>query len=400
MSSGKTGSGRQPFDPRRVRGAATGGGLFGSTARGEGGGDADPATLTVSQLTRMVKAAIEKGIPADLHVIGELSNVKRSANGHLYFTMKDSSSEVRCVMWRTSARSLRFDLKDGLEVVATGSVEVYEPRGQYQLMVRRMEPRGVGALELAFSQLKERLGREGLFDAGRKRSLIAIPRTLAVVTSPTGAAIRDIIQTIRRRYPRVRVLVFGVRVQGDGAAEEIADAIRRINHECARLGGVDVMIVGRGGGSLEDLWAFNEEIVARAIFASEIPVINAVGHEIDFTIADFVADVRAATPTAAAELAVPELGTLLDDLDASGRRLRQAIRRSIDTAHSRLSIVEHSPWFRDPLGQIRRRQQWADEVSGRQTLAVSRRFGRIRSALQSLELRLAQVRPAAQLARR
>jgi len=300
VSSGKTGSGRLPFDPSRVVGAKTSGAKT-------SGGDTGPATISVSQLTRMIKGAIEKGIPADVHVVGELSNVVRSSNGHLYFTMKDGSSEVRCVMWRTPARSIRFDLKDGLEVVATGSVDVYEPRGQVQLYVRRMEPRGVGALEMAFTQLKERLSREGLFDAGRKRALPTFPKTIAVVTSPTGAAVRDVIQTIQRRYPPVRILVFGVRVQGDGAALEVADAIRRINHERGRLGGVDVMIVGRGGGSLEDLWAFNEETVARAIYASEIPVISAVGHEIDFTIADFVADVRAATPTAAAELAVPVL---------------------------------------------------------------------------------------------
>lgn len=384
MSSAEPESGRLPFDPNRI-----------SPHR-----SADDTAVTVSQLTRMVKGAIEKGLSPRLHVLGELSNVSRPTSGHLYFTLKDASSEVRCVMWRSDAQSLKFDLADGLEVVATGSVDVYEPRGQYQLYVRRLEPRGVGALELAFAQLKERLSKEGLFDPSRKRALPKLPVRIAVVTSTTGAAVRDILQTLRRRYPKVHVMVFGVRVQGEGAAEEIADAIRRINRSGNELGGIDVMIVGRGGGSLEDLWAFNEEMVARAIASSEIPVVSAVGHEVDFTIADFAADVRAATPTAAAELVVPVLDDLLAEIEGLRRRLLQAMLRRLETARSRLAAVERSAWFLDPVASIRRHHQRIDELISRLRFLIARGLTERRSIIQALELRLIQVRPAVQLARR
>ncbi|MFQ5429901.1 MAG: exodeoxyribonuclease VII large subunit [Phycisphaerae bacterium] len=356
--------------------------------------------MTVSQLTAMVKRTIETNLPAKLHVVGEVSNLSRPAGGHLYFTLKDEFSEVRCVMWRSSARSVKFDLADGLEVIATGSVDVYEPRGQYQLYVRRLEPRGVGALELAFNQLRDRLATEGLFDPSRKRSLPVLPETVAVVTSITGAAVRDILQTIRRRFPKVRVLVFGVRVQGEGAAAEIANAIRMIDRQRRRLGGVDVMIVGRGGGSLEDLWAFNEEAVARAIAASDIPIVSAVGHEVDFTIADFVSDLRAATPTAAAERVVPVLADLLGELDGLHHRLSRAVRQRVEAARARLSHVEQAPWFRDPVGQIARRHQQIDEVLGRFRLAMSRRLTSSLSRIQAWEVRLGRVRPTVRLARR
>ncbi|HVP09883.1 MAG TPA: exodeoxyribonuclease VII large subunit [Phycisphaerae bacterium] len=354
--------------------------------------------LTVSQLTRLIRGAIQKELPGDLHVLGELSNVSQPESGHLYFTLKDESSEVRCVMWQASAKTLRFSPVDGLQVVATGSVDVYEPRGQYQLYVKRLEPRGVGELELAFRQLKERLEKEGLFDPRRKRKLPKFPGRIAVVTSTTGAAIRDILRTIARRYPAVLVYVFGVRVQGEGAAAEIADAIRRINLAREKLGGIDVMIVGRGGGSLEDLWAFNEEVVARAIHASEIPVVSAVGHEVDFTIADFVADVRAATPTAAAELAVPARDELLEVVDAQRHRLGQAARRLLESARARLAVVERCEWFRDPIGRVRQRQQAVDEMVSRLRLVVARTLSARRTTLHEGELRLLRVRPEAVLA--
>jgi exodeoxyribonuclease VII large subunit len=318
----------------------------------------------------------------------------------LYFTLKDETSEVRCVMWRSSARSLRFRPADGLEVLATGSVDVYEPRGQYQLYVRRLEPRGVGALELAFRQLKERLEEEGLFDPGRKRPLPKFPRSIAVVTSNTGAAIRDILQTVRRRFPCVTVYVFGVRVQGEGAADEIAGAIGRINRAAEELGGIDVMIVGRGGGSLEDLWAFNEEVVARAIHASGIPVVSAVGHEVDFTISDLVADVRAPTPTAAAELVVPVRADLMGEIDDRQHRLAQAVRHLQAAAQVRLSAVQRAEWFRDPLGRVRQRQQQVDEAGRRLHAAVSRLLAIRRSTLQDVEVKLLRVRPAVVLAQR
>lgn len=358
------------------------------------------AALTVSQLVHLVRETVRAGLPSTLHVAGEVSNLSRPASGHVYFTLKDADSEVRCVMWRSDATTLRFRPEDGLAVLATGAMDVYEPRGQLQLYVRRLEPRGIGALELAFRQLRDRLAREGLFDQDRKRPLPAFPRTVAVVTSPTGAAIRDVLQTLRRRFPAIRVLVHPARVQGDGAAAEIADAIARLNAQADRLGGVDVLIVGRGGGSLEDLWAFNEEVVARAIFASRIPVVSAVGHEVDFTIADFVADVRAATPTAAAELVVPVLADVLTGIDSHRARLIRAARAVVELARARLSAAERSECFRDPLARIRVRQQAVDEVSHRLHLAMTRRAASLRASLHRHEIALGQIRPDVAIARR
>ncbi|MDO8631193.1 MAG: exodeoxyribonuclease VII large subunit, partial [Phycisphaerales bacterium] len=288
--------------------------------------------LTVSQLTSLIKRAIQDSLPATVHVVGEISNFKRHASGHLYLTLKDAGSELACVMWRADAAKLKFSPEDGLEVIATGGVEVFERAGRYQLYIRRLEPRGVGALELAFRQLCAKLEKEGLFDPRRKKPLPRFPRRIVLVTSPTGAAVADMIRTIERRFPCVHVLVYPVRVQGDGAAAEIASAVRSVNSNAERLGGVDLMIVGRGGGSLEDLWAFNEEIVARAIFASSVPIISAVGHEVDVTIADLAADVRAATPTAAAEIAVPVLDELLSGLGAQELRLVYGVRAKVEPA--------------------------------------------------------------------
>lgn len=401
---------RPPFDPNRVAGDASEPTLFGPAGpdssatvhRGPAGDDATapptgPRILTVTALTRLVKSAINKSIPGAVHVVGEISNLSSPSGGHVYFTLKDDASEVRCVMWRSDAATMRFEPKDGLEVLARGEVDVYEPRGQYQLYVRRMEPKGVGALELAFQQLRERLEKEGLFDPRRKKALPLLPRRIAVVTSPTGAAINDILQTLARRFPCVEVLMYPVKVQGEGAAAEVAEAIRRLNRSRAALGGIDVMIVGRGGGSMEDLWAFNEEVVARAIFASEIPVVSAVGHEVDFTIADFVADVRAATPTAAAEIVVLRLVDLLAEIDARGMQLGRAVFRRLETAQARLALVERSEWFRDPLGRIAHRQQQVDEAAGRLRLTASRALSARRASLHDLEVRLARGRPETQL---
>jgi len=263
---------RLPFDPARIRRPAP--------PRDAGG----PTLLSVRQVNELVRGAIAAHLPPTLHVLGEIGDLSRPASGHLYLTLKDPSSELRCVMWRSTAASLKFAPEAGMEVIATGSLEVYTPRGTYQLIVRKLEPRGVGALEVAFRQLKEKLEREGLFDPRRKKPLPRIPERIAVVTSPTGAAIRDILHTLARRFPALEIIVFPVRVQGEGAAEEIAAAIRLLNEHAAALGGLDLAIVGRGGGSLEDLWAFNEEVVARAIAASRIPIVSAVGHEVDVKI--------------------------------------------------------------------------------------------------------------------
>lgn len=401
-------TGRPPFDPNKVKPESEPN-LFGppppETPGSESAQDAKPAPAqpqiySVSDLNRLVKGAINAALPGTLKVLGQLSNLSRPSGGHIYFTLKDETSEVRCVMWRSDAARIKFELEDGMEVIVSGEVDVYEPRGQYQFYARRIEPRGVGALEVAFRQLKERLEQEGLFDPARKRAIPVMPQRIAVVTSPTGAAIRDILQTIERRFPCVQVYVYPVKVQGEGAREEIADAIRQLNAASAKLGGIDVMIVGRGGGSLEDLWAFNEEVVARAIFASEIPVVSAVGHEVDFTIADYVADLRAATPTAAAELVVPLLTDLIAALDLHSHRLSRAALRAVESARSRLSIAERCEWFRDPLGRVGHRQQQVDEATGRLRLAISRRLSNCRAEIHEWEIRLAKVRPEVQIGRR
>jgi len=334
-----------------------------------------------------------------VHVLGEISNLKRHASGHLYFTLKDATSELSCVMWKSDAARLKFTPTDGLEVIASGTVEVFERTGRYQLYVRKLEPRGVGALELAFRQLCERLGKEGLFDERRKKPLPIYPRRIVVVTSPTGAAVTDILRTLERRFPCVHVLVFPVRVQGDGAAAEIAAAIRSVSIHAEALGGVEVMIVGRGGGSLEDLWAFNEEIVARAVYASRIPIISAVGHEVDVTIADLVADVRAATPTAAAEIAVPMLDEVLADLTTQAARLTRSARSRVDLAAARVRGLLQRRWLQDPADVVRRREQLLDELTHRAQRSLLHRVHGARRTLDAVEPVLQRIAPHAYVLR-
>jgi len=291
---------------------------------------------TVSQLTAEIKTILERNFE-HLWVEGEISNLRLPGSGHFYFTLKDESAQLRAVMFRLQNRLLKFRPEDGLQVICYGRLTVYETRGEYQIVLDHMEPKGLGALQLAFEQLKERLSKEGLFDLGHKKPLPHLPQRIGIVTSATGAAIRDILQVIDRRFANVHILLYPVRVQGAGAAQEIAQAIDELN----RWPGIDVMIVGRGGGSLEDLWAFNEEAVARAIFRSHIPVISAVGHEVDFTIADFVADLRAPTPSAAAELVVRNKVELVQSLESLGRRLHYAGRTAVENRQERLSSLTH-----------------------------------------------------------
>lgn len=279
----------------------------------------EPHILTVSEITALVKGLIDRAF-TDVWVVGEVSNFRNQARRHYYFTLKDDQSQLAAVIFNGPAR-VKFDLADGLELVCHGSVTVYGPRGQYQIIIDECFPKGKGALQLAFEQLKKKLDAEGLFRPEHKKRIPFLPRKVGVVTSPTGAAVRDIIHVLTRRYPAVEVLLYPVKVQGEGAAAEIAQAVAAMN----RRDDIDVLIVGRGGGSLEDLWAFNEEVVARAIFASHIPVISAVGHEIDFTIADFVADVRAPTPSAAAEIAVPVMGEVMKTVKDHRRQLMLAL---------------------------------------------------------------------------
>ncbi len=289
-------------------------------------------SLTVSQLTAQIKNALEGEFPS-VWVVGEISNYSRPQSGHSYFTLKDDQAQIRAVMWRSTASRLKFDLADGLDVVCHGHVDVYAPRGSYQLVVDELQPKGVGALELALRKLREKLAAEGLFDPARKRKLPAFPRRIAFVTSPTGAAVHDFLQVLRRRWRGVDVLIIPARVQGDGAAQEIVAGIRLANRLSPRP---DVLVVGRGGGSLEDLWSFNEEPVVRAIAASKIPTVSAVGHEIDVTLSDLVADVRALTPSEAAERIVPAAEEISVRMNAFQQRLRHAVHRRVMWLRARL----------------------------------------------------------------
>jgi len=294
---------------------------------------------SVTELTRKIKNILEQNF-SHVWVEGEVSNFLRHSSGHMYLSLKDENSALSCVFFRRENQKLKFEVENGMQVLALGRISVYEPRGQYQIYIESLEPQGLGALQLAFEQLKKKLDKEGLFDAARKKALPYLPQRIGVVTSPTGAAVRDIINVLSRRWPGIEILINPVKVQGAGSAEEIAQAIAEFNE----YGKIDTMIVGRGGGSLEDLWAFNEEVVARAIAASEIPIISAVGHEIDFTISDFVADLRAPTPSAAAELVVPRRDELQNTIENYKTRISQALlsgvnstRQFLDEALSKLS---------------------------------------------------------------
>jgi exodeoxyribonuclease VII large subunit len=313
--------------------------------------------LTVSELTVLIRDHIEQTFP-DIWLEGETSNLRSPSSGHLYFTLKDQASQIRAVLFRSQAQRLRFALKEGLQVVVRGRLTVYEPRGEYQIVLDTLEPKGLGALQLAFEQLKERLAREGLFDESRKRPLPFLPRRVGVVTSPSGAAIRDILAVLGRRCPIVHVLICPVPVQGDGAAEEIAAGI----HTLSRSGKVDAIIVGRGGGSLEDLWSFNEEVVVRAIVESRVPVVSAVGHEIDYTLADFAADYRAPTPSAAAEAVAPVLDELVRTLEHLSVRLQQAIEVKLKL--ERHEADRHAASLPGLRMRIQRRAQRLDELTG------------------------------------
>ena len=343
--------------------------------------------LSVGALTRRVKKSIDDAIPP-VWVAGEISNLKPpGSRGHLYFTLKDEESQIPCASWRSYAQRLRFRPENGMEVLAYGNVDVYVPYGKYQFIVQEMEPLGAGALQLRFEQLKEKLSKEGLFDPKRKRPLPFLPRRMAIVTSPTGAAVRDMLRTIQSRCPNVDVFLYPARVQGEGSADEIAAAIGHLNLAMADL---DVMIIGRGGGSIEDLWAFNEEVVARAIHASRIPVVSAVGHETDTTIADFVADVRALTPTDGAVKAVPRLEDLLLSMEDLGAKLKRALRTRADLARSRLDglrdsralgrVEDVSHQFAQRLDELRERM---DASAGQSTFYRRERLDHLRSSLFS-----------------
>jgi exodeoxyribonuclease VII large subunit len=347
--------------------------------------------LSVSQLTSLVRGVLEENFD-HVWVEGEVSNLSLPASGHCYFTLKDSGAQLRCVMFRASARALRFRLQDGMGLVVRGRLSVFEPRGEYQLIVEYLEPRGVGALQLAFAQLKERLAREGLFDEVRKRPLPRLPQRIGIVTSATGAAIHDVLHVLRRRFANLEVLLCPVRVQGEGAAAEIAQAIRDFN----RYREVDVLIVGRGGGSMEDLWAFNEEVVARAIHQSRIPVISAVGHEVDFTIADFVADLRAPTPSAAAELVVRSKSELEAEVDALRHRLEQAMQHLLTRRQGELRALARA--LKVPTMRVEYLVQRVDDLNERLSLAFQGGLALRRQRLAHLRNALRLKNPAVEIA--
>ena len=352
-------------------------------------------TLTVAQLTAQIKNALEGGFP-NVWVSGEISNYSRPQSGHSYFTLKDDQAQIRAVMWRSAAARLKFDLADGLDVICHGHIDVYAPRGSYQLVIDELQPKGVGALELALRKLREKLAAEGLFDPERKRKLPVFPKRVAFVTSPTGAAVHDFLQVLRRRWRGVDVLVIPARVQGEGAVQEIVAGIRLANRISPRP---DVLVVGRGGGSLEDLWSFNEEAVVRAIAASRIPTVSAVGHEIDVTLADLVADVRALTPSEAAERIAPAAEEISARLRGYQQRLRHAAQRRVAWLRARYDgLVSQRP-FRRPFELIHDRSRRLDELSMHAQRSLHRILQDRESRLARLAGKIESLSPLAVLAR-
>jgi exodeoxyribonuclease VII large subunit len=350
--------------------------------------------LTVAEINTAGRELLEEAFP-NVWVTGEVSNFTRATSGHLYFSLKDEAAQLQAVMWRGMALRLRFEVKPGLHVLARGNLTVYQQRGTFQLVCADLYPKGEGALDLALRQLREKLFARGWFAPERKRPLPAFPRRVAVVTSPTGAAVRDMLEMLTRRWPALEIVVVPVRVQGDGAAEEIAAAVNLVS----RLRLSEVVIVGRGGGSLEDLWAFNEEVVAKAIVESAIPVVSSVGHETDVTIADLVADHRALTPTHAAADVVPDRAETLAAIRDLGDRLQGGLARRMENARQRLADLANRRALRLPLDRVRERERRLDELKGRLDRAGRRRVGHCRERADATAARLAAVSPLNVLSR-
>lgn len=320
---------------------------------------------TISEVTQNIREILESTF-GEVWLEGEISNFTKHSSGHIYFSLKDAGAVLACAFFRSANQGLKFQIKEGMNVVCFGKISVYDKRGQYQLYVEKIEPKGIGALQMAFEQLKAKLQKEGLFDEARKRPIPYLPTCIGVVTSPTGAAIRDILNVVKRRFQNVEVILNPVRVQGEGAEEEIAQAIEEFNvfnSEMPADRHIDVLIVGRGGGSLEDLWSFNEEVVARAIFKSKIPIISAVGHEVDWTIADFVADKRAPTPSAAAEMVIPRKEDLLIRLEELSGRLDGSMIDKITLLSGELKTLSESYILKQPINIIEQYQQRIDDIA-------------------------------------
>jgi len=354
--------------------------------------------LTVSQLTRAVRSVLE-GQFSKVWIEGEISNYRAHGSGHHYFTLKDEGAQISCVLFRGQARHLNFQPSDGQRVQAQGNVSVYEARGQYQLIVQWLQPKGMGDLQARFEALKRKLDAEGLFDPAIKQPLPSFPHTIAVVTSPTGAAIRDILNVLKRRAPWVNVMVYPVAVQGSGAEHGIAAAIRALSDNDSLRDQIDMVIVGRGGGGLEDLWNFNEEVVARAIYECPLPIISAVGHEIDFTIADFVADLRAPTPSAAAELAVPDGSELRERLQDSRRRLEDRMASTLETLNQRLRLTRRTLVAHEPRSAVENAIQRIDHLADRMEGVMASHVDRQRLILAQVGRLIESWDPEPELAR-
>ena len=347
---------------------------------------APPTVYTVTQLTTRIRATMENAFP-EVWVEGEVSNLRIPSSGHVYFSLNDQESQIRAVLFRRMAAALPFHVENGLTVLGKGRVSVYEPRGDYQLLLEYLEPKGIGALQIAFEQLKQQFDREGLFDPARKRPLPFFPRHVGVITSGTGAALHDIVTVVHRRCPVIRIRLFPVAVQGPGAAQQIAEAVRLANQQAD----LDVLIVGRGGGSWEDLWSFNEEVVVRAIAGSRIPVISAVGHEIDFTLSDFAADYRAPTPSAAAESVSPVLADLMEGIWEKNARLAQAMRGTFRFHRNQVVLALHT--LPVPSQILQRQVQRVDELSFRLGSGIRAMLAAVRPRLAALAAGLGRVGP-------
>ena len=354
----------------------------------KGDGNLPRKVFTVSEITAQLKNLIEDSFPL-LWIEGEVSNLRQPTSGHLYFTLKDEKAQIQAVMFRFRQELLKFKIEDGLKIMAFGKLGLYEKAGQYQIIVERAEPKGIGSLQMAFEQLKKKLAEEGLFDQSHKIPVPVLPQRIGVVTSPTGAAFQDILKVMKRRFSNVEILLNPAPVQGEGAAEKISQAISEMD----RRGEVEVIIVGRGGGSLEDLWAFNEEVVARAIYACRTPIISAVGHEIDWTIADFVADLRAPTPSAAAEMVIGKKEEFLEKLESFRSRLKYSISGIIKKQHLSLENLLGSYGFRHPLDLVRQYEQRVDELRHRIHIRLTHHINLIRERVASVLRHLEALSP-------
>ncbi len=354
---------------------------------------------TVSQVNSLIKEILENNLPGWMTVTGEITDWKLHHKGHCYFSLKDEYSRLPCVMWNDNFRKVKFKPENGLAVIAEGNIDVYSPQGRYQFYVESMTPAGIGALQLAFEQMVRKLQAEGLFDDAHKKRIPAYPERIGILTSESGAAVHDIKDSIWNRWPCVKLFLYPVPVQGEGAAQEIAAAIRDVNRRNKQLK-LDLLIVGRGGGSLEDLWAFNEEVLARAIFDSNIPIISAVGHEVDVTVADFVADARASTPTKAGVVAVPDMQEVLGQLAYFAKRIGSQTKTRLQLCRKSLQTILASAVFRNPLLPVRNREQQLDELSTTLASSTKALLAGLRDRLYLFYQQIVRIEPHRLLARR